>query len=72
MTDPVNSPKHYTHGDIECIDAIRSALGDNFRYYCQGAIMKYMWRFEHKGKPEEDLAKARWYLERMIEEGRRK
>lgn len=68
MTDPVNSPEHYTQGDIECIDAIRAALGPNFKYYCQGAAMKYLWRFEHKGKPEEDLSKARWYLNRMIED----
>jgi hypothetical protein len=28
--------------------------------------MKYMWRYERKGKPLEDLKKARWYLDRLI------
>ena len=27
--DPVNHPSHYTSGDIECIDAIRAALGSS-------------------------------------------
>ena len=30
--------------------------------------MKYLWRFRHKGKPLEDLQKARWYLDRLIAE----
>jgi hypothetical protein len=30
--------------------------------------MKYVWRYDYKGKPVEDLRKARWYLERLIEE----
>jgi hypothetical protein len=28
--------------------------------------MKYMWRYERKGKPIEDLKKARWYLDRLV------
>lgn len=27
--DPVNSPAHYTGGDIECIDAIKAAMTMN-------------------------------------------
>ena len=63
--DPVDSPPHYNQGDIECIDAIAAALGPNFKYYCQGNAMKYLWRHEYKGKPDEDLKKAQWYLSRM-------
>ncbi len=60
-SDPVNSPDHYTEGEIECIDAIRSALGpDGFRSFCRGNALKYLWRMEHKGR-EEDLRKAVWY-----------
>jgi hypothetical protein len=28
--------------------------------------MKYLWRYQYKGKPLEDLQKAKWYLEKLI------
>jgi hypothetical protein len=28
--------------------------------------MKYLWRYEHKGKSLEDLKKARWYLNKLM------
>ena len=35
--DYVNNPPHYTHGNIECIDAIRAALGkEGFMAFCRG------------------------------------
>jgi hypothetical protein len=66
--DMVNHPEHYNAGEIECIDAIRAALGDNFRYFLQGTVIKYMWRLEHKGKPCQDASKGEWYLKRLIKE----
>ena len=48
MSDMVNSPKHYTLGKVECLDAIKAALGPGYKYYLQGAIIKYIWRYEHK------------------------
>jgi hypothetical protein len=30
--------------------------------------MKYLWRYDYKGKPVEDLKKAQWYLARLTEE----
>jgi hypothetical protein len=30
--------------------------------------MKYLWRFDYKEKPIEDLQKAKWYLDKLIEE----
>jgi hypothetical protein len=65
MTDPVNHPEHYTSGNIECLDAIRAALGDNYKYYVQGNVLKYIWRFNHKNGLE-DLKKARFYLDDLI------
>lgn len=65
MKDPVNHPEHYTSGDIECIDAIKAALGDNYKYYVQGNVLKYIWRFNHKNGLE-DLKKARFYLDDLI------
>lgn len=70
--DPVNHPTHYTAGSIECIDAIRAALTpEEFRGYCKGNIVKYIWREKHKGG-DESVKKAIWYAEKMIEEGNEK
>jgi hypothetical protein len=64
--DPVNAPPHYRTGDIECIDAIESALtAEEFRGYCKGNALKYIWRERHKGQ-DESLKKAVWYLERAL------
>lgn len=66
VVDMVNHPPHYTQSFVECIDAIRAALGPvGFRGYCQGAAMKYVWRYERKGGAE-DLRKAVWYLQQLI------
>jgi hypothetical protein len=65
--DLVNSPPHYMKGGIECIDAIESALtAEEFRGYCKGNALKYIWRERHKGQ-DESLQKAIWYLERALE-----
>ena len=61
-------PPHYNQTGIECIDAISAATGDGYKYYLQGNIMKYLWRFDYKDKPVQDLEKAKWYLDRLIEE----
>ena len=66
MIDLVNKPPHYNNGDIEAIDAIQSALGDGFEFYLQGNILKYVWRYRHKNNLE-DLKKAQWYLNKLIE-----
>lgn len=64
--DMVNHPPHYKRGSVECIDAIQAALTDEeFRGYCKGNAMKYVYRERHKGGSE-DLKKAVWYLERGV------
>lgn len=67
MSDNVNHPAHYTQGDIECIYAIKSALGNGFEAFCCGNAIKYIWRHNAKGGVE-DLKKAQWYLSRVIDE----
>ena len=63
MTDNVNNPPHYKQGKTECIEAIQSALTEEeFRGYCKGNALKYIWRERHKGGTE-SLEKAAWYLE---------
>jgi hypothetical protein len=67
MTESVNHPSHYNNGDIECIDAIHAALGDEgFLAFCQGNVLKYNWRAGLKGDRLEDLKKAQWYQARMV------
>ena len=67
--DNVNHPPHYTKGDIECIDGIKASMSNaEYLGYLKGAVMKYLWRYQYKNKPEEDLKKCLWYLQRMIEE----
>ena len=67
--DPVNSPSHYASGGIECIDAIKASMShEAFLGYLKGNVQKYMWRYEKKVNPSEDLKKARWYLDKLIEE----
>lgn len=68
MKDMVNHPPHYNQHGVECIDAIKATTGDNFKDYLKGNIIKYLWRFDYKGKPIEDLQKARWYLDKLINE----
>ena len=71
--DTVTHPAHYTSGTIETIDYIRDKLTcEQFIGYCIGNAMKYISRFDKKGKPIEDLKKANvyinWAIERMIED----
>lgn len=67
--DNVNSPAHYCKGGIECIDAIKSAtVGlQGVEGYCIGNAIKYLWRWKFKNGVE-DLKKARWYINRTIQE----
>jgi len=64
--DMVNSPKHYNESGIECIDALQAMLGSGFDAYLQGNIAKYLWRYKYKNGVE-DLQKAQWYLNKLIE-----
>ena len=60
--DMVNSPAHYNQTELECIDAIKYALGEEgFVAYCRGNAIKYNWRAGHKIDSVEDLNKAAWY-----------
>jgi hypothetical protein len=40
---------------------------EEFCGYLKGNVLKYVWRYRYKGKPVEDLKKARWYLDRLID-----
>ncbi len=64
--DVVNNPKHYNTGNIECIEAIEESMSSvAFKGYLKGNCMKYLWRYDYKGKQVEDLNKATWYLNKL-------
>jgi hypothetical protein len=64
--DVVNNPDHYNTGNIECIDAIQESMSSvAFKGYLKGNCMKYLWRYDYKGKQVEDLQKAGWYLNKL-------
>lgn len=64
MTDNINQPAHYTAGGIETIDVIEQVLG---KYDHRDQVEKYNQRAHLKGNFQQDLEKARWYLNRTIE-----
>jgi len=67
--DNVDCPKHYNKGGVECIEGIKASMSkDQFKGYLKGNAMKYLWRYEDKGKPVEDLRKCRVYLEWLLKE----
>jgi len=68
--DRVNSPSHYTAGSQEAIVTIEEAIehAPAVSYgMLQGQVLKYLLRVWHKDNPLEDLKKAQWYLNRLIQ-----
>lgn len=64
LLDEVDHPAHYNQGNIEVIDAIEDwGLG-----FHDGNCVKYVARAKHKGTELQDLKKARWYLDRRIQQ----
>ena len=73
--DMVNQPPHYTMAGIECadaLDAMVSVYPDVNAAALAWQVGKYVWRHPHKGRPVQDLEKARWYLNRLIEHYKKK
>jgi hypothetical protein len=67
--DMVNHPPHYSSDikckncgtKIDCIDIIENMP------FPKGSAIKYLWRAGKKNDAIEDLKKAIWYINRMIE-----
>ncbi len=62
--DYVNHPPHYTNGGIEVIDFI---VAWNMSF-SEGNVIKYVTRHKYKGTALQDLKKARFYLDKLIEQ----
>jgi len=61
MQDNVNKPPHYNwHPKIECLDVC-----EHFHFHIASAL-QYLWRYNYKGTPIEDLKKAVFYINRHI------
>ncbi len=62
--DVVREPSHYKQGRYEVIDEMLIVFGPQKTYdFCVLNAWKYRARAQHKGNPEQDLAKANRYLE---------
>ena len=63
MTEAVHHPAHYQSGDgIEAIVVMEALTGVEGNAF---TAIKYILRHQRKGRPAEDLAKARWYVDRL-------
>lgn len=67
--ESVNHPQHYNQGGIECFDVIKAFCGGEsaLEYFCLGNAIKYLMRCRLKGKYIEDLKKAKFYIEKIID-----
>ena len=69
MWEEINSPSHYNNNTMETISLIKNSMKVlEYEGYLKGNIIKYVSRHKYKGKALQDLKKARWYLNRLIEE----
>lgn len=66
--DMVWSPPHYARFTIQPLDFVMA----NGLSYAVGNVIKYVCRYPHKGRPLEDLEKAKSYIETLIAEEKRR
>lgn len=69
-SEMVNHPKHYqSNNGVECIDAINAATEGltGIEAFDTGSAIKYLWRWKKKENPIQDIKKAIWYLNNLIE-----
>ena len=70
--DMVNKPPHYRFGGYELLEVIKAKLRESNMDAVQSALwiqlIQYLFRFDVKGKPFEDLNKAKFYLNDLYKE----
>ena len=64
VVDNVNHPRHYEGStSLECIECMELIFGANaVCFFCLCNSFKYLWRYKNKNG-EEDIRKAKWYLD---------
>jgi hypothetical protein len=66
--DLVNHPPHYMVGGIETIDYMQAkSTPEEFRGHLRLTALKYLSRTGYKDDAIQDLKKAQWYLNKLIE-----
>lgn len=66
--DNVNHPAHYEVGGYECEKVMEAVFGKaEVAVWSKLNAFKYLWRCDHKGKTDEDIGKADWYLKKYLE-----
>lgn len=72
MEEKVNHPSHYNSSKMETIDVLLNTLTfEEYKGFLKGNIIKYLCRYEHKNGIE-DLEKAKWYIQRLIDDQKKK
>ena len=67
MSDPVSRPEHYVKNSVVVGDRVYEPIDlCEMLDFTLGNAVKYLIRHRDKGRPAQDLAKARWYLERIL------
>ena len=67
QNDVVNSPNHYTQGELEVIDILQDKLTpQEFEGFLKGNILEYTFREGIKNGTE-DMKKGAWYMSRLID-----
>ncbi len=72
--DNIN-PEHYKIQSFETIELIRDVIDgykDPFLAYLVSNTVKYLMRFQYKGKPIEDLKKSIWYISKAMEHAKQR
>ena len=68
VIDIINNPPHYTSGGIETIDYMEAkSTPEEFRGHLRLTALKYLSRAGLKENTLQDLRKAQWYVNALIE-----
>ena len=66
--DNVNHPAHYTHGGIKTIDYMQAkSTNEEFCGHLRLTAIKYLSRTGLKDDALQDLEKAQWYVNKLVE-----
>lgn len=71
MNDLINHPSHYARegGKHECIEVLKEWMPkESYLGFLRGNAIKYLCRAGKKNNEAEDLQKAQFYINRLVEE----
>ena len=70
VSSAVNHPSHYNQGNIETIEMIKEITNGytGFEGFLVGNVVKYLDRAPYKESKEQDVKKAQFYLNSLVDE----